>query len=91
MINVIENSNQFFIHSYVAAKIENKEKVEEKITMGLKMNFSNYGLMVGLNLGLDNVRNHEETAMNAKKCEKVIKCKKKGISNLRYKEGLLFE
>ena len=42
MINVIENSNQFFIHSYVAAKIENKEKVEEKVTMGLKMNFSSY-------------------------------------------------
>ena len=31
----------FFVHSYVASKIEKKEKMEEKVTMGLKINFSN--------------------------------------------------
>ena len=41
--------------------------------------------MVGLNLSSDNVRNCEETTM----FEKV--CKKKGILNLAYKQGHLFE
>ena len=62
---------------------------EEKRTMGLKMNFSNHGLMVRLNLSLDNVRNCEETTTFMKKYKKMIKCKNKGILNLACKQGLL--
>ena len=62
---------------------------EEKRTMGLKMNFSNHGLMVRLNLSLNNVRNCEETTTFMKKYEKIIKCKNKGILNLACKQGLL--
>ena len=48
--------------------------------------------MVRLNLGLANVRNCAEKNMFVKKCEKLcIKCKKKGILNLAYKQELLFE
>ena len=57
--------------------------------MGLKMNFSNHGLMVRLNLSLNNVRNCEETTTFMKKYEKIIKCKNKGILNLACKQGLL--
>ena len=31
----------FFVHSYVAAKIEKKGKKEEKVTVRLKINLSN--------------------------------------------------
>ena len=47
--------------------------------------------MVRLNLSWDNVRNYEETTMFVKECEKIIKCNKKGILNLAYKQGLVFE
>ena len=30
----------FFVHSYVASKIEKKEKIEETVMMGLKNSFS---------------------------------------------------
>ena len=30
-----------FVHTYVASKIEKKEKNEEKVTMKLRLNFSN--------------------------------------------------
>ena len=32
----------FFVHSYVASKIERNEKMEEKVTMRLKKSISNY-------------------------------------------------
>ena len=41
--------------------------------------------MVRLNLSLDDVRNCKETTTFVKEC------KKKGILNLAYKQGLLFE
>ena len=47
--------------------------------------------MVRLNLSWDNVRNCEETTMFVKECEKIIKCEKKEIPNLAYKQGLVFE
>ena len=47
--------------------------------------------MVRLNLSSDNVRNCKETTTFVKECEKIIECKKKGILNLTYKQGLLFE
>ena len=65
--------------------------MEEKLTMGLKRSFSNNWLMVRLNLSSDNVRNCKETTTFVKECEKIIECKKKGILNLTYKQGLLFE
>ena len=51
----------FFVHSYVASKIEAKQKMDEKVTMKLKNIFSNLLLMVRLNLGLGDVRNCKET------------------------------
>ena len=51
----------FFVHSYVESKIETKKKMEEKVTMILKNNFSNHLLMVRLNLSLGDVRNRKET------------------------------
>ena len=47
----------FFVHSYVASKIETKEKMEEKVTVRLKERFSNHWLMVRLNLSSDDIRN----------------------------------
>ena len=47
--------------------------------------------MVRLNLSSDNVRNCEKKTMFVKECEKIIKCKKRGILNLAYKQGILFE
>ena len=44
--------------------------------------------MVRLNLSSDNVRNCKETTMFVKEYEKIIECKKKGILNLTYKQGL---
>ena len=67
----------FLVHSYVAVEIKKKEKIEENVTMGLKVNFSNHWLMVRLNSSSDNVRNCEETTTFVKDCEKIIKCKKK--------------
>ena len=32
----------FFVHSYVASKIETEEKMEEKVTVRLKERFSNH-------------------------------------------------
>ena len=51
----------FFVHSYVASKIEAKQKIDEKVTMKLKNIFSNLLLMVRLNLSLGDVRNCKET------------------------------
>ena len=79
------------VYSYLAAKVEKKEKVEEKVTMRLKMNFSSHWLMVRLNLISDNVRNCEETTTFMKEFEKIIKSKKKGILNLAYKQRFLFK
>ena len=45
----------FFVHSYVASKME------EKITMWLKNSFLNHWLMVRLNVSSDDVRNCKET------------------------------
>ena len=47
--------------------------------------------MVRLNLSLNNVRNCEEATKFKNDFEKIMKCKKKGIVNLAYKQGLLFE
>ena len=47
----------FFVHSYIASKIETKEKLEEKVTMILMNSFSNHWLMMNLNLSSDDVRN----------------------------------
>ena len=51
----------FFVHSYVASKIEKKVKIEETVMMGLKNSFSNRWLMVTLHLSSDDVRNCKET------------------------------
>ena len=51
----------FFVHSYVASKIEAKEKMEEKATIRSKNSFSNHWLMLRLNLYSDDVRNCKET------------------------------
>ena len=61
VINVL-----FFGNSYVASKIETKEKVEEKITMRLNKAFSNW-LIVRLNLSSDEVRNCKEATVFIKK------------------------
>ena len=47
--------------------------------------------MVRLNVSSDNLRNCEETTMFVKECEKILKCKKKGIFSLTYKQGYLFK
>ena len=47
--------------------------------------------MVRLSLSSDDVRNCKETTTFVKECKKIIECKKKGILNLTYKQGLLFE
>ena len=65
--------------------------MEDKVIIGLKLNFSVHGLMVRMNLSLHNVRNCQETTTFAKEFEKYIKYKKKGILNFAYKYGLLFE
>ena len=66
-------------------------KNKEDRTKGLKMNFSNYWLMVRFNLSSDKVRNCGKTTTFMKEYEKIIKCKKKGTLNLVYKQGLFFE
>ena len=81
----------FFVHSYIAAKIEKKEKIEEKVTMRFKMNFSNHRLILRLNLSLNNTRNCEEITTFLKVFKKIVNCKKKGILNLAYKQELLFK
>ena len=57
----------FFVHSYVASKIEAKQKMDEKVTMKLKNNFSNHLLMVRLNLSLDDVKICKETTALVRK------------------------
>ena len=59
--------------------------------MTFKMNFSNHCLTVRLNLSLDNVRNCEETTTLVKEYEKIIKCKKKEILNLRINKDVYFK
>ena len=51
----------FFVHSYVALKIEKKEKMEEKVKMRLKKSFSNHWLIMRLNLSLDDIKNCKDT------------------------------
>ena len=70
--------------------------MEDKVTMGLKSNLKstirgNYWFMMILNLSSDNIRNCEETSIFLKESKETIKCKKKGILNLAYKERLLFQ
>ena len=48
-------------------------------------------MMVRLNLTLDNVSICEETTIFVKERKINIKCKKKGVLNLAYKRGLLFQ
>ena len=86
----------FFADSYIASKIENKTKMEEKVTMGLKSNLKgtireNYWFMMILNLSSDNIRNCEETNVFVKESKEIIKCKKKRTLNLTYKQELLFQ
>ena len=81
----------FFVHIYIVPKIEKKKQMEKKVMVELKLNFSNHWLMVRLNLSWDNVRNWEETTTFMKVFEKIFKCKKKGIFNLVYKQGLLLK
>ena len=52
--------NLFFVHSYLASKLE------EKVSMRLKKRFSNQLLMVRMNLSLDDVRNYKETTVFVK-------------------------
>ena len=65
--------------------------MEEEVTMRLKRTFSNHWLLVRFNLSLDNIRNRKKATTFIKECKKIIECKKKGIFNLGYKQGLLFE
>ena len=51
----------FFVHSYIASKIETKEKMEENGAMRLLNSFSNNWLMIRLNLKSDDVINCQET------------------------------
>ena len=44
-----------------------------------------------LNLRSENVKNCEDAIPVVKKFDNIIKCKKKGIRNLTYKQGLLFK
>ena len=74
-----------FVHTYVASKIEKKEKNEEKVTMKLRLNFSNNWLMVRLNLSLDKVRNCEETTTFER-----TKTKTKALWTVRRKELSIF-
>ena len=80
-----------FVYSYVASKIKKKEKMKEKVMLKLKRSFSSHWLMVRLNWSSDNIRNCKETTTFIKECKKNIECKKKGIFNLAYKQGLIFE
>ena len=52
-----------FVHSYIALKLEMEKQIEEKITMRLKNDLSNYWLMVTLILSSDDVRNCTETTL----------------------------
>ena len=47
--------------------------------------------MERLNLSSDNVRTCEETNMFVKECKNIVKCQKKGILNLAYKQRFVFE
>ena len=49
----------FFVHSYVASKIETKEKMEEKVKIRLKNSFWNHWL----NLSSSDVRTCKETTL----------------------------
>ena len=53
----------FFVHCYVATKIETEEKMEEKVTMRLKNSPLKHWLMVRLNLSADEVRNCKQTRL----------------------------
>ena len=50
-----------FVNSYVASKIETKEKMEGNIVRTLNNSFSNHWLKVGLNLSSDGVINCKVT------------------------------
>ena len=68
----------FFVHSYVALKIEKKEKMEEKVKTRLKKSFSNHWLIMRLNLFGWIVKTR-------------LRYLKKRVLDLTYKKGLLFE
>ena len=75
----------FFVHSYVASKIEKKEENVRESNDEIKEGFSNHWLMVRLNLSVDDIRNCKETTTFVKECKKIVECKKKGIPNLARK------
>ena len=58
----------------------------------IKEEFSKSLIDGELNLSSDElkfVKNCKETTTFVKKCEKIIECKKRGIFNLAYKQGIL--
>ena len=57
----------------------------------LRTSFSNHSLIVRLSLSSEDIRNCKERTTFVKECKKNIECKKKGILNLEYKRGFLFE
>ena len=61
------------------------------MTMRLIIGFSNHWLMVGFEFMSDNARNCDESILVGKENETIIECKKKGILNLAYKQGLSFK
>ena len=69
----------FFVHCYVASKIETKEKMEEKVRMRLNSSLKHW-LMVWLNLSTDDVAN----------CKEKTFVKERNF-DLAYKKGLSFE
>ena len=70
----------FFVHSYVASKIETKEKNRRESNNELK-SLIDLNLNLNLNLNLD----------DAGTCEETTAFVKKGVLNLTYIQGLLFE
>lgn len=64
---------------YICNSKEKIKKIEENVTMKLKMNFPNHWLMVRLNLILSNVRNCDASITVVNEYEKIVNCKKKGI------------
>ena len=75
----------FFVHSYVASKNgrETNDGIKEELLESLI-----YG-KIGFTFGQR--KKLWKKTMFVKECEKIIKCKKKRILNLAYKQGILFK
>ena len=84
-------ANVLIFCSYIALKKDKKIKMEDKVMVRLKMSFLNNCLMVRLNLSSDGIGNCKETNTFVKECDKNIECKKTGILNFAYKQGLMGE